>query len=93
VGRTLRKSLSELTESWPIAVSDDPIGEVARLFARNVRAGIGEKSIRSVATASGLSHVTLLAILEGRVWPDLATIARLERGLDAELWPGRASGV
>lgn len=78
----------ELTPSWPDAESDDPIGEVARLFARNLRSEIGKRSVRSVAVTSGLSHVTLLAILEGRVWPDLATIARLERGLNATLWPG-----
>ncbi|MET0887166.1 MAG: hypothetical protein ABWX92_12015, partial [Mycetocola sp.] len=80
----------ELTRSWPDAASDDPIGEVARLFAQNLRVRIGERSIRSVAADSGLSHVTLLAILDGRVWPDLATIARLERGLAAELWPRSA---
>jgi hypothetical protein len=78
---------NELTDKWPDSVIDDPIGEVARLLAVNLRTGIADRSIRSVATACGLSHVTLLAVLEGRVWPDLATIARLERGLQTELWP------
>lgn len=39
-----------------------------------------------------MDHSTILAILQGRTWPDLYTVARLEQGLEADLWPGRSRG-
>jgi hypothetical protein len=78
---------------WPEVPSDDPVGEVARMFAINVRDAVGNRSLRSVAEASGLTHVTLLNILGGKVWPDLSTIARLENGLGMQLWPKRDVGA
>jgi len=71
--------------------SEDPVGEVARRFAENLRIAIGEQSVRAVAQKSEVAHVTILAILDGRVWPDMFTISKLERGLDVDLWPGRIS--
>lgn len=72
---------------WPELPSADPLGEVARQFVVNLRRAIGERSVRSVAAAAGMSHGTLLNVLNGRVWPDLYTIARLEATLQAGLWP------
>jgi hypothetical protein len=46
---------------------------------------IGDRSIRSVADDAGLSHGTLDAIVAGRVWPDLATIGKLELSTGAVL--------
>lgn len=74
---------------WPETPSTDPVAEVARRFARNVRAEMRGRSLREVAADAGIGHVTLQRVLTGQVWPDLATIARLETGLDAELWPRR----
>jgi transcriptional regulator with XRE-family HTH domain len=71
---------------WPEVASDDPLTEIARRFALRLRSEIGERSIRSVAVAAGLSHVTLLNVLNGRAWPDLATIGRLELALNADLY-------
>lgn len=76
-------------EPWPDAPATDPLAEVARQFVVNVRAAMDGRSVRSVATQVGIGNVTLLTVLAGKAWPDLATIARLEAGLDAELWPGR----
>lgn len=87
--RTSRPRPHELTVSWPEKTADEPTGEVARRFANNVRAAIGDRSIRSAAAACEVNHATLLGILAGRVWPDLYTISKLETGLDTELWPGR----
>lgn len=42
--------------------------------------------------ATGVDFTTIAAILNGEVWPDLMTIARLEVGLAKDLWPGRATG-
>jgi hypothetical protein len=36
-------------------------------------------------------HATLLGILEGQKWPDLETIAKIEEGTGADLWPGRVN--
>ncbi|KQQ28660.1 hypothetical protein ASF54_08425 [Frondihabitans sp. Leaf304] len=57
----------------------------------NVRMAMDGRSIRSVALDSGIGNVTLVSILAGKAWPDLATIARLETGLGVDLWPGRHS--
>lgn len=92
MGRPARKLPVELAgDPWPEVPSDDALGEVARQFVLNLRAAMAGRSIRSVAAQAGLGNVTLLSVLAGRSWPDLATIARLEAGLDAELWPRRAA--
>ena len=89
MARSARARPQELTPSWPDEPSPNPIGEVARLFVLNLRAAIGERSLRAVADNCELHHATLLGILEGRTWPDLETLAKIERGLAADLWPGR----
>lgn len=71
---------------WPDAPSDEPVTEVARQFAVRLRDAIGDRSIRSVAVTAGLNHVTLLNVLSGKAWPDLATIARLELALNTDLY-------
>ncbi|WP_108250378.1 helix-turn-helix domain-containing protein [Planctomonas deserti] len=76
------------TESWPNVPSPDPSGEVARRFALNLRSALGAKSLRAAADVTGVDHSTIQAILQGRVWPDLETIAKLERGFGVVLWPG-----
>ena len=88
--RPARPSPAELSpDPWPAKPSPDPVAEVARRLVLNLEQAIAGRSIRSVAEAAGLDHTTLLGLLRGRSWPDLATIARLELGLDADLWPGR----
>jgi lambda repressor-like predicted transcriptional regulator len=87
--RTARAKPRDLVADWPTAPADDEVGEVARRFAVNLREAIGEASIRSIAKAAGLNHATLIGILDGQKWPDLQTIAKIERGLDKDVWPGR----
>jgi len=69
----------------------DPVGEVARLLALNLKAAIGEMALRDAANLAGIDHSTLYAILQGNSWPDISTLAKLERGLNCDLWPGRPS--
>jgi hypothetical protein len=90
--RTTRLKPNELVPAWPDGPARDPVGEVARVFAANLRSAIGERSIRRAAEACDMNHATLIGILEGRAWPDMETIAKLERGLDAALWPGHRTG-
>jgi transcriptional regulator with XRE-family HTH domain len=90
VPRPARRSPAELSpDPWPTRPSSDPVAEVARRLAVNVEREIGGRSIRSVAEAAQVDHATLLGLLRGRSWPDLVTIAKLERGLGADVWPGR----
>jgi lambda repressor-like predicted transcriptional regulator len=91
MGRTPRERPAELAdEPWPDVASSDALAEVARQFVVRLRASMGNRSVRSICVQAGLHHQTLLNVLAGRVWPDLATIARLEMALDADLWPGRS---
>ncbi len=71
-------------EPWPEVASADPLTEIARQFVLRLKAEMGSASVRSVAAKAGINHVTLLNILAGRAWPDLATIGRLEMALDAD---------
>lgn len=87
--RTARATPRELVPGWPDAPADNVAGETARRFAHKLREAIGGKSVRSVADRAGLNHSTLLGILEGRTWPDLETITKLEHGTEQDLWPGR----
>ena len=87
--RPQRAKPRELVAGWPDAPSTDPTGEVARQFTLRLREVIGSRSVRDAAKATDTNHATLLRILEGNAWPDMETIAKLERGLGADLWPGR----
>ncbi|WP_419929638.1 helix-turn-helix domain-containing protein [Candidatus Poriferisocius sp.] len=46
----------------------------------------GPGSARKAAAATGLSITTITNILRGISWPDIDTVARLEKALDASLW-------
>lgn len=82
-----RKRPVELAPApWPDGPSEDPVGEIARQFVVQLRSVLGDRSLRSVAAKAGLDHATIVRVLAGQVWPDLATIARLELALDASLW-------
>ncbi|MEU3905562.1 helix-turn-helix transcriptional regulator [Streptomyces goshikiensis] len=46
-------------------------------------------SVAELSRRSDVSRLTIANVLEGRVWPDLLTIASLEKALECDLWPGR----
>ena len=86
--RPARELPEALSDGWPHVPSADPIGEVARQFALNVEAAVGDRSVRAAARDVGIDHATIRALIAGKSWPDLATIAKLERGFGVDLWPG-----
>ena len=45
-----------------------------------------DESIRYVAKKADLSPQTILNILNGKTWPDLRTIAKLENAFNSRLW-------
>lgn len=89
MSRPARLTPRDLADGWPEMPSVDPVGEVARQFALNVQAAIGDRSIRAAARDVGVDPSTMMSVLHGRSWPDLATIAKLEMGFGVDLWPGR----
>jgi len=79
MARTPRARPVDIAPSpWPDRPTKDPLGEYARRWVLRLLEVIDDRSIRSVADAAGLHHATLDAIVAGRVWPDLATIRKLE---------------
>jgi hypothetical protein len=71
-----------------------PLGEVDRFEAEAVRALcealLGDADalgLRELARRAQMSHSSLKALLEGAVWPDAVSIARLERAVGRRLWP------
>ena len=89
MSRPARPTPRDLADEWPELPSSDPLGEVARQFALNVEAAIGDRSIRAASADAGVDHSTMLSVLRGKSWPDLVTIAKLESGFGVDLWPGR----
>jgi len=80
-------------KDWPQHPSRDPAVETARILAINVLCAMDGRSLRATKALTGVDHTTISAILQGKVWPDLQTISKLEAGLGSDLWPkGVASG-
>lgn len=80
---------------WPDGTLDvaAPAAVVATAqLVRRIRAAMGTRSARDVAVAADLQHTTLLALLRGERIPDISTVLKLERALDADLWPGGREG-
>ncbi|MHB8220589.1 MAG: hypothetical protein ACYDHU_09770 [Acidimicrobiales bacterium] len=90
--RPVRAAPCAHSADWPDVACDDPVAEVARLLALRVRDALGGRSLRAAGTLTGVDHTTIGDVLAGRVWADVATLARLEAGLGSDLWPGRGSG-
>ena len=63
-----------------------PEAFLAAGLALRLKNKIGNESVRYVAKKANLSPQTILNILNGKTWPDLLTIGRLEHALEAKLW-------
>ena len=85
--RQPRPHPSTLVESWPDAAVGDVAGEVARQVALALKEVMNGRSSREVGRICGVDFTTVNAILNGTTWPDLRTVALLEAGLGADLWP------
>jgi len=89
VARPQRRKPRDFSAGWPDDACTDPTAEVARQLAVRLRTELGGRSLRAAREITGVDHTTVAAVLNGTTWPDLVTIARLEAGLDVDLWPGR----
>jgi len=92
VPRPVRAAPCTHSPDWPDVACDDSVAEVARLLAVRLRGALGEQSLRDAGKLTGVDHTTIGDVLAGRAWADIATLARLEVGLGADLWPGRFPG-
>jgi len=84
--RPTRALPAALCENWPEVPCVDPVAEKARQLVLNLREAIGERSIREIATMAGVDRATIGAVLQGKSWPDIVTLAKLEQVLGS-LWP------
>jgi lambda repressor-like predicted transcriptional regulator len=64
---------------------------VAQAMAARLRAALDRRgwSVARLSRESGVARFTIAKALAGEAWPDLLTIANLEKALDCDLWPGR----
>ncbi len=75
------------TEAPPSAALAHGIASRLRTtLDRNRTDGLKPDSARQAAAAANLSPNTVANVLNGAVWPDIDTIARLERILGTSLW-------
>ena len=71
-----------------------PSASLAQGIASRLRAaldhnhtdGLEPSTATDAAEAANLSPTTVTNILNGKTWPDIDTIARLEHALDTDLW-------
>ena len=78
-------------DEWPFGFVDPgapPEVDLAQQVAKRLHNEMSRKKLTSadVAAKTGVSEGTVNAIRDGLAWPDLVTIARLERGLSIRLW-------
>lgn len=75
---------------WPDATfrADTPdVVAYAAELSRRLGQALAGKSKTDVAARSNLTRPTLYDILQGKSWPDMISIARLETALEVDLWP------
>lgn len=78
-----------LYAEWPHAPVAEPEHEKIRATVLAARSMIDERyaSVREAARKLDMSHAVLNAALTGHSWPSAITVARMELGLGADLWP------
>ncbi|MFJ7629815.1 helix-turn-helix domain-containing protein [Streptomyces sp. NPDC097595] len=82
--------------NWPHAAlaADAPVSaHYGQSLARNLERAMTSSghTLRTLADATGVTHSTVSRVANGRVMPDLGTIARLEAAFGFQLWPGPAA--
>jgi len=85
--RPVRLKPREYVEVWPDEPSTYAPAEAVRRFALNLQRAIDGQSIRAVQRATDVDHITIANVLNGRSWPEVETILKLEAGLQVELLP------
>ncbi len=76
-----------LSERWPEESASSEDAEVARLIVVNLHAASRGRGVRGIARDAGIDEKTLRRIIAGATYPDVRTVARLERALQVALYP------
>ena len=79
-----------VTGSWPDGVFDPEAPHAvahAVAIAKALEVALGDRVRSRVAQDAQIDRSTLYDILSGKTWPDLVSIANLERHLNTVLWP------
>lgn len=87
--RTPPRELAADPETWPHGHLTDPGAAAVQDIARTLARILGDRgmSLRKIADTSGVNRQAIADLLEGRSWPDIATVARLGDALAVPLWP------
>lgn len=76
-------------ENWPdgpLVPDAPPEAHLAAALATRLRDKIRGRPLRRIAALSGVSAPTISHIINGKTWPDLRTLSRLEVAVGAPLW-------
>lgn len=90
--RNPRKPPREHVDGWPDEAGVHPNAppEVYLILdmAKRLRKALDDKdvSITALARSAGMTRQTIYHLLDGKVWPQLSTIASLERALRRKIW-------
>ena len=74
---------------WPdgrLRLLAPPEARLLKGIASRLQKAVGDKSLRDVAKECGVAPQTVHNILAGTTWAHALSVARLERGLNADLW-------
>lgn len=77
--------------TWPdgeLSV-EEPAARYASYVAKELAAALEGANKAAVARDARLARTTLYAILDGRTWPDLLSLVRLEHATGRRLWPAK----
>jgi hypothetical protein len=77
-------------DNWPHGplVADAPVAaRYAQQIAVRLLAALGDRNRTEVADHADLSRSTLHDLTNGRTWPDIVSLAKLESVLVTRLWP------
>ena len=85
--RPERRTPADFSADWPHEPCSDPDADALRLLALRLREVAGPRSLRQLSVVTGVNHAAIGKVIAGETWPDTRTLARLERGLEARLWP------
>ncbi|WP_369389789.1 helix-turn-helix domain-containing protein [Streptomyces sp. CG1] len=85
------RELAHDPETWPHAQLTDPGAAAVQDIARTLAEVLAERgvSLRRAAEEARVNRQAIADLINGRSWPDVATVARLGTALAIPLWPQR----
>ena len=74
---------------WTTAETDDPAVRSAQRLAANLAQAMQDQglTLEALAVTAGVSAATISNTRNGRSWPSVLVVARLEDALGTALWP------